>query len=142
MKKLTITILCAALPAYGWQKVCTFTFDKKYDGVRIGKVNVFRQKETNSWSYAVGLSGVTVTAHDCAKDERLTAYVGAKVKSSSGGYLDTGDLKVRGKKRETYWKFFDEAHLKDCLEGARIWTSWICEKAKAPAPAAKTLKTP
>ncbi len=130
MKKLAIVVFVAALPAFGWQKVCTFTFDKNYDGVGIGKVQVYRKQQSERWNYAVGLSGVSVAGHKCAKDERLTAYVGAKVRSSSSGYLDTGDLKARGTKRQTYWKFFDDVNLRNCKDGARLWTSWICEKTK------------
>jgi hypothetical protein len=134
MKTLAIALFVAALPAFGWEKVCTFTFDKKYDGVRLGKVKVYRERDRGAWSYAVGLSSVKVSGHSCNEDERLTAYVGAKVKSSTGGFLDTGDLKVRGKKAETYWKIFDSVYLKDCKSGAKVWTSWACEKVIEPPP--------
>ncbi len=130
LKTFTIALIIAAHPAFGWERVCTFTFDKKYDGVHVGKVKVYRDREQTGWSYAVGLSDVSVAGHVCAKNERLTAYVGAKVKSSSGGYLDTGDLKVRGTKRQTYWKIFDNVLLKNCRDGARIWSSWTCEAVK------------
>lgn len=130
MKTLAIVLIFATLPAFAWEKVCTFTFDKKYDGVHIGKVKVYREKEDGVSSYAVGLSEVLVGGHECKKDERLTAYVGARVKSSSGGFLETGDLKVRGKKSDTYWKIFDGVRLKDCGQGAKVWSSWVCEKVK------------
>jgi hypothetical protein len=130
MKLLVIFLFVAALPAFGWEKVCTFTFDKKYDGVRIGMVKVYREKDGAVTSYAVGLSGVVVSGHTCKKDERLTGYVGATVKSSTGGFLETGDLKVRGTKAETYWKIFDGVRLKDCRQGAKVWSSWACEKTK------------
>jgi hypothetical protein len=130
MKTLAFILIVAALPAFGWERVCTFTFDKKYDGVHIGKVKVYRDRVAGSWSYAVGISGVSVSGHRCRNDQRLTAYVGARVSSSSAGFLETGDLKVRGKKRQTYWKIFDDARLKDCSEGARIWSSWVCERVK------------
>lgn len=131
MKTLIISAILLSVPAFGWEKVCTFTFDKVYDGVRVSKVKVYREKDgAGAYTYAVGLTGVKVTGHKCKDDERLTGYVSAKVKSSTGGYLDTGDLKARGNKAETYWKIFEEALLRDCLNGARIWASWACEKAK------------
>ena len=130
MKKLAIMIFVAALPAFGWEKVCTFTFDKKYDGIHLGKVQVYREKDQGTWSYAVGLSGVSIAGHQCEKNERLTGYISAKVRSAAAGYLDTGDLKVRGSARQTYWKFFDKAFLRNCGNGVRIWTSWVCEKTK------------
>src|SRR5690606_22874478 len=115
---LFLALVICSLPAYGWEPVCQFTFNKEYDGVHVGKVSVFREwKGPQQWRFAVGVRGLSVKG-TCPGKARRTGYVLARVASSEGGFLDTGDILVTGQREETVWRVFDPVYLKDCADGA------------------------
>ena len=109
-----------------WKGVCQFTFDKTYQGVHVGKVRLYKKPAGGAeWAFAIGITEVSLSGVECPKGSQLESYVGVNIKSGTGGYLDSGDLRVEPDKPKL-WKLFSGVFLNDCVGGARIWTSWFC----------------
>lgn len=121
--------LAAPLQGEPWKRWCKFTFDKTYQGVRVGTVRVYRRHHQGKWDFAVGISGVSLTPRQCEPGEKLMGFVGVRVKSSKGGYLDSGELPIP-ESSGTLWKTFSSVLLKDCAGGAHLEAEWICSEIR------------
>lgn len=124
---IALFLVFSAWSAQAWEPVCQFTFNKSYDGVQVGRVTVHKEwKAPGRWRFAVGINGLKV-ARLCPEGTKPKGYVGVRVESSQGGFLDTGDFVVEGPNPETVWRVFDPVYLADCREGAVVTSRWACE---------------